>query len=212
MLTFLHIVFSKNMIEAWRMLCCWKKARKIWKMWMSWWSIMTATVREFMFCKARVWKGCFCNWKLRKIDKPWQVPPTELLEFQKTFPPLTCLVWNLGPPALPLGVGWEGIGVLSKASWLWSSLFMELSDFAVTCPLKFPNPFKIRWKWSIWVWNSNSHIYIKVSPKSPTVFMKLNWMMLTHIWYIFSVKTGKYLLVLRTLILVFFIPFADCKP
>ena len=100
----------------------------------------------------------------------------------------------------------------AKHHRLWSSLFMELSDFAVTCPLKFPNPFEIRWKWSIWVWNSNSHIYITVSPKSHTVFMKLNWMMLTYIWYSFSVKTGKYLLVLATPILVFFIPFADCKP
>ena len=72
-----------------------------------------ATVREFMFCKVRVWKGYFCNW-LRKnwltltsfhqwtTTKHWIpppfVPPTRISE--KIFP-LTCLIWNLAPP-LPL--------------------------------------------------------------------------------------------------------------
>ena len=58
-----------------------------------------------------------------------------------------------------------------------------INNFAVTCPLKFPNPFKIRW-----VWNNNSHTYIKVLPKSHTVIVELS-------------PTS-----------VFFIPFANYKP
>ena len=82
---------------------------------MMWISHDIATVREFMFCKVRVWKGYFWNW-LRKnwptltssptelpqnIESPRFVPPFTLLEFQKKCPPLTCFVWNLAPPPPP---------------------------------------------------------------------------------------------------------------
>ena len=70
-----------------------------------------ATVREFMFCEVSVWKVFFCYW----LKKNWQVralnyhkilnPPFlfSLLKFQKKFPPLTRLVWNLGLPPLQRG-------------------------------------------------------------------------------------------------------------
>ena len=66
MLTFLHIVYSKNRMEAWGW-CAAEKSKKGIKNvdHMMWISHDIATVREFMFCKVRVWKGYFCNW-LRK--------------------------------------------------------------------------------------------------------------------------------------------------
>ena len=46
---------------------------------------------------------------------------------------------------------------------LQSSLFFSWWCFySGNLAVKFPNPFKTRWKWSIWVWNNNSHTYIKV--------------------------------------------------
>ena len=77
------------------MLCCWKEARKIFKnvdhMMIS---NDVATVREFMFCKGRVSKGCFCNclrknwptftssphWTTTKYWIPSFVPPTRISE------------------------------------------------------------------------------------------------------------------------------------
>ena len=69
-----------------------------------------ATVREFMFC---TWSQIRLFLKLikKKFEQPRQVLPTELpqniespllspslLKFQKKLPPLTCPVWNPGPP------------------------------------------------------------------------------------------------------------------
>ena len=59
-------------------------------MWITWWSIMTWQLREFMFCKVRVWRGYFCNWLrknwpvltktelLQNIESPLFVPPTTI--------------------------------------------------------------------------------------------------------------------------------------
>ena len=100
MLTFLHIVYSKNRMEAWGW-CAAEKSKKGIKNvdHMMWISHDIATVREFMFCKVRVWKGYFCNW-LRKnwptltsspplnyhkiLNSPLFVPPTRIF----FFPPL----------------------------------------------------------------------------------------------------------------------------
>ena len=94
-----------------------------------------ATVREFMFCKVRVWKGYFCNW-LRKnwltltsfhqwtTTKHWIpppfVPPTRISE--KIFP-LTCLIWNLAPPSPSPHPPWQSLfSVLSPSVLLGKRL------------------------------------------------------------------------------------------
>ena len=87
---------------------------------------MTATARESVFCKVRIWKVYFCNW-LRKnwptLTSPTPSPPKNyhkilnppflfpLLEFQKTPPPpppppinmLRLKSWS--PPLLRAGGG-----------------------------------------------------------------------------------------------------------
>ena len=96
-----------------------------------------ATVREFMFCKVRVWKGYFCNW-LRKnwptltsfphwTTARYWIPPflLALLEFQKNFSPINMSrLKSWSPPPLFKGEGrklWEShcqraIKIINKAS------------------------------------------------------------------------------------------------
>ena len=96
MLTFLHIVYSKNRTEAWGC-CAAKKKQERYKKCgshddQSW----HVTVR-----KVRVWKGYFCNWLRKNLltltssphwttTKYWPPPPFlfPLLQFQKKIPPI----------------------------------------------------------------------------------------------------------------------------
>ena len=102
MLTFLHTVISKNMMDSLRMLCCWEEARRYKKcgshdgqLWHN--SCKRIYVLYMSPNKNRkvIFATCY-----GKIDKPWQVPSTELyhktsnplflffpLKFQKNFPP-----------------------------------------------------------------------------------------------------------------------------
>ena len=123
MLTFLHIVYSKNRTEGWG--CCAAKKKQerckkcvshddqSWHVTVRQCDSVTSTVPEFMFCKVRVWKGYFCYWLRenwptltssahRTTTKfwipPFFVPATRIS--RKILPPLTCFLWNLGSYAM----------------------------------------------------------------------------------------------------------------
>ena len=101
------------------------------------WKNVATTIREFIFCKVRVWKGYFCNW-LRKnwptltsfphwTTARYWIPPFlfALLEFQKIFSPINMSrLKSWSPPPLFKGERrklWEShcqraIKIINKAS------------------------------------------------------------------------------------------------
>ena len=88
-----------------------------------------ATVREFMFCKVRVWKGYFCNW----LRKNW--PTLASSPHLTTFPQLNMSRLKSCPPCqppLPIQSG-EGGGnyghLIMNSYWQkWNLMFVWFSS------------------------------------------------------------------------------------
>ena len=124
-------VYSKNRMEAWGFCATEKKQERhekcgshmminvlymIWNknfldyLWEDWIEMVIASLN--WATKARVWKGCFCNWlrqnwptltsSFKILNSPYLLP---LLEFQKKFPLLTSHLKSWFPPILQRGGG-----------------------------------------------------------------------------------------------------------
>ena len=145
MLTFLHIVYSKNRTEAWGY-CAAKKKQERYKKCgshddQSW----HVTVR-----KVRVWKGYFCNWLRKNLltltssphwttIKYWPPPAFlfPLLQFQKKIPPINMSrswfylfgVRKLNQEiSLPIISDMFNTVSEYRAPWQWEYLFLKTQN------------------------------------------------------------------------------------